>query len=275
MEQISILTEQNKEQLDYIRWNKYVQKEIEGASDRAVVLLCCSVLDAQLEKLLHFYLLDGYDKKKKELFAHNGPLGNFSAKIEMSFFCGLISKHERDTIDTMRKIRNRFAHEIELSDLEDEMVRNLCKNLTIPDMTYVPEDIPCTNDKILKFDTNPFRDEKLRTRFVETFRYVSRYLERRVVSINKRQEYHALNEIETRENEIEKIKQVIKRKNELMEEAKNIIASDAPEEIKVNARQVLKELQLDWERGITCSESQFIEYSQRILDTIKNSYGVL
>lgn len=284
MEEISILSEQAKNEINLIRWNKYIQKELKGTSDRALVLICCAVLDTQLEELLSEFLIEGYEKQKKELFTHNGSLGTFSNKIEMAFFCGIISSHEKNIINTMRRIRNKFAHEIEILNLEEQSVKDLCMNLSIPEKMYVPDIIPYSPKGIVKFDIEPFKDGKMRTRFIETFRYITRYLERRKLSVNKQKEFEALTEIENLQCEIESLQRQMDVRNELNEEIEKIkmeaekIAkqsySDEITDKSLNIINSINDIQNNdkLEDYLKISPHEYIEALQRILETIKKSY---
>ena len=44
----------------------------------------------------------------------NAILSTFSSKITFAYYLGLISEHERKTLDCIRKIRNKAAHEISI-----------------------------------------------------------------------------------------------------------------------------------------------------------------
>ena len=63
----------------------------------------------------------------------NAILSTFSSKITFAYYLGLISEHERKTLDCIRKIRNKAAHEISiLSGSVSDSINNMCLNLEIP-----------------------------------------------------------------------------------------------------------------------------------------------
>ena len=76
-------------------------------NDLTLILLISSSLEVALEQLLLRTLVKGCGE---DIFKHNGPLGSFSARIEMAYALGLIAKNEYKILGYIRKIRNRFAH---------------------------------------------------------------------------------------------------------------------------------------------------------------------
>ena len=64
----------------------------------------------------------------KRLFEYNQPLGNFSGKISLSYCLGLIDKVVKDDLNLVRKIRNRFAHDLYVT-FADEEIKSWCQGL--------------------------------------------------------------------------------------------------------------------------------------------------
>lgn len=110
---------------------KYIDeanKENASGTQRGVVLVWASIIDETLSKILsaHFIVLS--KKQSIEMFDHNGPAGSFSSKIKLCFALGLILDDEMNAINLVRKIRNDFAHDINV-DLDDEPLRSQCLQL--------------------------------------------------------------------------------------------------------------------------------------------------
>lgn len=183
----------NPEKIDFLMWMNLVDKEIENQSDRSLALLSAAIIDEQLEFILKTFLLE--DKHiQKRIFDNNCPLSTLSAKNNMCYYLGLISKHEYNTIDLIRKIRNIFAHEITVITFEDDKkITGLCNSLSIPKGMYVPNILLFDNEHILNLDDEPLKGKSLKERFVLTFRYLTQYLNVRYIDIipNKRKEYIA------------------------------------------------------------------------------------
>jgi hypothetical protein len=65
----------------------------------------------------------------------NAPLGTFSTRIVATHALGLISDREAAELNTLRKVRNRFAHEVHVS-FETDAVRDICSNLKMCAQDY-------------------------------------------------------------------------------------------------------------------------------------------
>lgn len=120
------------------KWNDFnlkrstnLLKEIEEQTDRGAVLVITAWIEEQLRAALSTKFVDS-DQSKKKAFEGNGPLSTFSAKIELAFLLGLISKQDYSDLTIIRKIRNEFAHTI-LNDDSDPLNFN---NPHISDRCY-------------------------------------------------------------------------------------------------------------------------------------------
>jgi DNA-binding MltR family transcriptional regulator len=100
------------------------QAKYKGESDRAVIILATSYVEAYLEEFLKKVLVD--DKTMDTLFEGYGPLSTFAAKIDMGFFLGLLSRDVRSQLHLLRKIRNLCAHEPETLNFASERIGAMC-----------------------------------------------------------------------------------------------------------------------------------------------------
>ena len=64
-----------------------------------------------------------------DVFRPSGPMGTFSTKIKMGFLMGLYSPETRRELDTIREIRNEFAHNMARS-FDVQRIRDLANNLS-------------------------------------------------------------------------------------------------------------------------------------------------
>lgn len=72
------------------------------------------------------------DKKLlDELFRPGGPLGDFGVKVDLGYLRRIYSKGAWKELDTITKIRNAFAHKMEVRDFSYEQMRGLANNLTL------------------------------------------------------------------------------------------------------------------------------------------------
>lgn len=115
------------------------EKELEGQSDRGLVILGAAGLDVVLEGLLT-ECLNG-EVKREQMFGPNGPLSEFASRIKMALSLGLISTAEYKELELVRRIRNKAAHEVNAS-LSSDSLRDLCLALTLGVKLYTPQNIP-------------------------------------------------------------------------------------------------------------------------------------
>ncbi|MBI1836459.1 MAG: hypothetical protein HYR91_04250 [Flavobacteriia bacterium] len=96
-------------------------------NDRAIVVVGV----AYLEDLLLFCLENYFPSNSstvKKMLNHTGIIGNFSAKTDLLYSLGFISKIIKNDLDKIGQIRNAFAHKIIIS-FDDEKIKELCSQL--------------------------------------------------------------------------------------------------------------------------------------------------
>jgi mannitol operon repressor len=108
--------------------------ELNKESDRGRVLISCSYLDELMRRILLAFLIDR-ESSARLVDGFNAPLGTFSTRTAAAYALGLISEQEFKECETLRRIRNRFAHDVHASfDTQD--IRDLCHNLTKAAQNY-------------------------------------------------------------------------------------------------------------------------------------------
>ena len=95
----------------------YTEKysDLKTESDRAVILISCTIIDTQLQDLLNAYFNQKAKKikiKENEIYENNAPFSSFSSKIKMAYLIGLIPEFIYSDLEIIRKLRNKAAHEI-------------------------------------------------------------------------------------------------------------------------------------------------------------------
>lgn len=111
-------------------------REIHSGSDRAAAIVGASLIENQLEERM-LRSLHPTEALCKELFHPSGPLGAFGSKIRLAQLVGFISETVARDIQLIAKIRNRFAHDMELRSFDEEPVSSfarelaLCETLTV------------------------------------------------------------------------------------------------------------------------------------------------
>ncbi|WP_226736119.1 hypothetical protein [Microvirga lenta] len=106
-------------------FRRLMAQEFGGGTDRGLVLLGASMLDELLRRLLESRIRE---EVADELLLSDRPLGSFSARVKICYGLDLITDREFKALEYVRKIRNAFAHKIDVS-FETQSLRNLCENL--------------------------------------------------------------------------------------------------------------------------------------------------
>ncbi|UPK45469.1 MltR family transcriptional regulator [Paenibacillus pabuli] len=101
---------------------------LNGESDRGCALLAIAFLDNILKELLRKFLVDD-SSVFNNLFAGSGGLSSFSSRIELAYLLGLISPMQRRDLNLLRKIRNDFAHSMDIIDFENQTISNRINEL--------------------------------------------------------------------------------------------------------------------------------------------------
>ena len=95
--------------------SKLSNAELINESDRGCVLVGAAILESHLESLfVTVFKLNSIPKKiQASMFDSNGALSGFSSKIKLAYSLGYIKKSVYEDLETVRKIRNEFAHSVE------------------------------------------------------------------------------------------------------------------------------------------------------------------
>lgn len=83
-------------------------------SELAQVLIAASYLDGQLRNVLSAFFAENTSSRNL-LEGPNAPIGSFSSRVSLSYSLGLITQREYLSIQAIRQIRNKFAHELTAS----------------------------------------------------------------------------------------------------------------------------------------------------------------
>jgi DNA-binding MltR family transcriptional regulator len=106
-------------------------------SDRGLALIAASALDELLLRVLQAYLLP-IPASIKVLEGAQAPIGTFSARLDMAAALGLITNKEYKVATLIRKIRNEFAHVLDLTlSYETQKIANFCRQF---DEYFLPDD---------------------------------------------------------------------------------------------------------------------------------------
>jgi hypothetical protein len=102
-------------------------REIIGRNHRLIAIVCASIVEVNLARLIKTFLRDG----EGDLFDNRAPFSAFAAKIEVSYRLGLIDADVRRNANYLREIRNLFAHRIAPTSFRTREVAAVCKLLAV------------------------------------------------------------------------------------------------------------------------------------------------
>src|ERR1039458_4966381 len=108
-------------------------KELSTLSDRAAAIVAAVLLENSIEEALKYFLLNHQRNASSsvhdDMFKNSGPLGSFSAKINLGYMLGLYTSGAWRDIDGIRDIRNDFAHDLTIQDFKSDSIRSRCNNI--------------------------------------------------------------------------------------------------------------------------------------------------
>jgi len=115
-------------------WKGFYEK-LQSETPRAAVIIAAAFMDGWLRQLIANFMVDDTKAIDDLLGTEDNsdcPLSSFSARIKAAYCLGLISKDEHDDLNTIRRIRNRFAHRMHDLSFDDEEIVSWCNSLQIP-----------------------------------------------------------------------------------------------------------------------------------------------
>jgi hypothetical protein len=112
---------------------EYLSAELQGESDRAIVILLSALLDETLTLLIGRRLaFEATETQYDHVFRFEGPLGTFSSRIEIAYLFGFIDELTRSQLDDIREMRNACAHTKHQIDFGVTELANVAKRLFRP-----------------------------------------------------------------------------------------------------------------------------------------------
>jgi hypothetical protein len=99
-------------------------------SNRAVAVVWPAIVENRLTDALKAYMRSD-ETVAKELFRPEGALGTFGQKIKLGYMLGLYEKDLKDDLVLLTKIRNAFAHRVDITDFETSPIRDYMDQMTV------------------------------------------------------------------------------------------------------------------------------------------------
>jgi hypothetical protein len=91
----------------------------------AIVVRLTSILEYDLERSIKRKFRSLSREKRNRLFEGYGPLSTFAAKIDLAYALDITTDAIDTELNTMRRIRNKFAHSKERLSLDEEPIKTL------------------------------------------------------------------------------------------------------------------------------------------------------
>ena len=104
-------------------WADHFDLSIRSESTREKVVLSACYLDELLRQLVEVMLKPVDGTEDPLLDGPQAPLSTMSARIELAWRIGSITKEVKSSLHLVRKIRNKFAHSLSIRDFSDVSIR--------------------------------------------------------------------------------------------------------------------------------------------------------
>lgn len=157
-----------------------VDSELNKQSDRAITLVCCSILEELLKEKIKMNLVS--DDGTRKLFDGNGPFGTVQNRTLSAYYMGLITRNQRKNLEYMQRVRNKFAHQVVGLSFEHPQIKDMCSHLEIPTNMYMPRNLMYKKtamedgikvEKEFDIDTNPYENTvSTKEKYILMFNYL-------------------------------------------------------------------------------------------------------
>ena len=107
---------------------------MQNESPRGMVLISSALLDEHLGEALKARLVEHPDVAKLT-DGFNAPFGTFSSRTVGALALGVITTDEYHDLEIIRRIRNDFAHRIEIG-FNEQSIKDRCANLRLAAKDY-------------------------------------------------------------------------------------------------------------------------------------------
>ena len=99
--------------------------------DRAAAIIEVTNLETELENAIRSKMVSLNNTEHGEIFTGQGALATFGARIKIAYALGIFGKQTRKDLETIRAIRNAFAHCRKPLFFHTEEVAGVCALLTV------------------------------------------------------------------------------------------------------------------------------------------------
>ena len=116
--------------------------ELDAQTDRGAAIVGAGLLDDRLMRAINVSLDATLSKRERqELFdGPTAPLGSYSARVRIARAIGLINESLASDLRTIGKVRNKFAHYLDIREFRDLRIAENCRTLVGKDTVRVERD---------------------------------------------------------------------------------------------------------------------------------------
>ena len=120
--------------------------------DRAAVLICASLLDHALETAILSYFVQLDQNEHRDIFAEDGPLSTFSAKIRLAYALGIFGPNTKKDLVVIQSIRNAIAHSRSHLNFQSPEIVEACRHISFAakeSVAWEGKEITYANDQYI------------------------------------------------------------------------------------------------------------------------------
>jgi DNA-binding MltR family transcriptional regulator len=104
-------------------------RELDTDGPRGAVILGSALVEDVLRAAILYHMNNLSSAEYDQLFSATAPLGSFSGKAKIAYAFGLIGPKTRDDLDSLRELRNAFAHAHIVFSFESKEVSDKVRKL--------------------------------------------------------------------------------------------------------------------------------------------------
>lgn len=95
---------------------------------RELLIVSCAILDLALDEMIRKRFVDDHEIIEQFMSFDNGSISSFSSKIKCAYLLGILRKEEYATLNELRKLRNEFAHKVNV-DFNSQEVNTIMSKI--------------------------------------------------------------------------------------------------------------------------------------------------
>jgi hypothetical protein len=115
---------------DYYAGISTIRDELLDQTDRGAAIVGVALLDDKLRTVIRMAFPKPLSKRQeKGLFGPTAPLGTYDAKVRLGEALGLFPGDVVHELNLLGRVRNKFAHDLNIREFADPLIAPLCEQL--------------------------------------------------------------------------------------------------------------------------------------------------